>query len=211
VTNADKYGALAVAEGRVSVSWRVDDGAPVAPGTLRLRWAEAGGPAVAGPPARRGFGSRVLDGTIRRQLGGEVSLAWNAEGLVCGLEIPLGRAAGTAAGPTGEDRARAAVAALRRFGDRLGAAERRVREAEARVTHQSLIIASIDGDRHPGQAILARRTLATLQRSLETARERLRVERANRRPAAVPAGSGEREVAVGAAGRAAEQAPEADR
>ena len=76
--------------GRVAVSWRLDRRRS---GTLRLRWAEAGGPPVAGPPARRGFGSRVLEGTVRGQLGGTVSLAWDAAGLVCGIEVPLARAA----------------------------------------------------------------------------------------------------------------------
>ncbi len=87
-TNALKYGALSVPAGRVAVSWRLDGGPS---GTLRLRWAEAGGPPVAGAPARRGFGSRVLDGTVRGQLGGAVSLAWEPAGLVCGIEVPLAR------------------------------------------------------------------------------------------------------------------------
>jgi PAS domain S-box-containing protein len=93
-TNAAKHGALSVPEGRVSVSWRLEGGAT---GMLRLRWAEAGGPPVAGPPARRGFGSRVLDGTVRGQLGGAVTLSWEAAGLVCGIEVPLGR------GPSGAE------------------------------------------------------------------------------------------------------------
>ncbi|MBV1797498.1 sensor histidine kinase [Siccirubricoccus sp. G192] len=96
-TNAVKYGALSTPAGRVSVSWRLDGGPA---GTLRLRWAEAGGPPVTGPPGRRGFGSRVLDSTVRGQLGGTVSLAWEAAGLVCDIEVPLGDAA--AAGLLGE-------------------------------------------------------------------------------------------------------------
>jgi two-component sensor histidine kinase len=79
-----------VPTGRVAVSWWLEGGPS---GTLRLRWAEAGGPPVAGPPRRRGFGSRVLEGTVRGQLGGTVSLAWDAAGLVCGIEVPLARAA----------------------------------------------------------------------------------------------------------------------
>jgi PAS domain S-box-containing protein len=88
-TNAVKYGALSTPGGSLSVSWRLDGGPR---GVLRLRWAEAGGPAVAGPPARRGFGSRVLDATMRGQLGGKVSVAWERTGLVCEMEVPLGRA-----------------------------------------------------------------------------------------------------------------------
>jgi two-component sensor histidine kinase len=89
-TNAAKHGALSVPEGHVSVCWRLDPGTP---GVLRLRWAEAGGPTVSGPPARRGFGSRVLEGTVRGQLGGAVSLDWKGTGLVCEVEVPLGQGA----------------------------------------------------------------------------------------------------------------------
>jgi two-component sensor histidine kinase len=95
-TNAAKHGALSVPEGCVSVSWRLGQGAP---GVLRVRWAETGGPPVIGPPTRRGFGSRVLDGTVRGQLGGKVSVAWATTGLVCDMEVPLGRGP-TAAGAT---------------------------------------------------------------------------------------------------------------
>jgi hypothetical protein len=38
----------------------------------------------------------VLDGTIRGQLHGSVSLTWDSTGLVCALEVPLGRAAAPA-------------------------------------------------------------------------------------------------------------------
>jgi two-component sensor histidine kinase len=87
-TNAAKHGALSVPEGRVTVSWRFEGRAA---GLLRLRWAEAGGPPLPGPPTRRGFGSRVLDGTVRGQLGGAVSLTWARTGLVCEIEVPLRR------------------------------------------------------------------------------------------------------------------------
>ena len=82
-TNAVKHGALSVEDGRISADWRFE------PRALRLRWAEKGGPPVAGPPARGGFGSRVLDGTIRHQLGGQVALRWEPAGLVCEMAVPL--------------------------------------------------------------------------------------------------------------------------
>jgi len=84
-TNAVKYGALSVPGGRVSISWGVDQGAG---GVLRLRWSETGGPPLVGPPAKRGFGSRVLEGTLRGQLGGAVSMSWEG-GLTCEIEAPL--------------------------------------------------------------------------------------------------------------------------
>jgi two-component sensor histidine kinase len=55
---------------------------------LCLRWREAGGPPVLGAPTRRGFGTRVLDSTIRGQLGGWVRSSWEASGLVCEIEVP---------------------------------------------------------------------------------------------------------------------------
>jgi PAS domain S-box-containing protein len=84
-TNATKHGALSAAEGRVSVSWRLEGE------VLRLRWAERGGPPVVAPPARRGFGSRVLEATITGQLGGVVSQDWQAEGLVVEARLPRAR------------------------------------------------------------------------------------------------------------------------
>jgi PAS domain S-box-containing protein len=86
-TNATKHGALGAREGRVAVSWDID----CMSRRLRLRWAESGGPPVAGPPARRGFGSRVVEATVRDQLGGSVERRWEASGLVCEIEAPLER------------------------------------------------------------------------------------------------------------------------
>ncbi len=82
-TNAVKHGALSASGGRVGISWQLQDEA------LLLCWQESGGPAVKGPPARRGFGSRVLEGTVRGQLGGSVSVDWLPEGLACRLVVPL--------------------------------------------------------------------------------------------------------------------------
>ncbi|WP_426955680.1 HWE histidine kinase domain-containing protein [Muricoccus radiodurans] len=91
-TNALKYGALSVPDGRLRLSWHI------APGTrgrtlLHLRWAETNGPPVKGSPTRRGFGSRVLDGAIHGQLGGSVFVTWAATGLLCDIEVPLGATA----------------------------------------------------------------------------------------------------------------------
>ena len=61
--------------------------------------------------------------------------------------------------------------------DALTQAERHVREAEGRVAHLRAIIEELDRDGHPEAAARARAVLATLRRSLELARERLRLER----------------------------------
>ncbi len=87
-TNAVKHGALSVPGGRLRIGWSVDAAG------LELRWAETGGPALAGAPCRRGFGTRVLDGVIRGQLGGQAALDWRPEGLRCTLRVPAARLTG---------------------------------------------------------------------------------------------------------------------
>ncbi|MBC4019159.1 HWE histidine kinase domain-containing protein [Siccirubricoccus deserti] len=89
-TNAVKHGALSVPEGHVAVHWRLQRD-PAGTEVLHLRWVEAGGPPVATVPERCGFGTRVLDGTVRRQLSGTVRLDWHETGLVCELVVPLHR------------------------------------------------------------------------------------------------------------------------
>ncbi|WP_052214267.1 HWE histidine kinase domain-containing protein [Belnapia sp. F-4-1] len=84
-TNAAKYGALSLPGGRLSLSWQPDQAA----GLLRLRWEERGGPPLARLPERSGFGSRVIRASIEDQLHGQVMQAWEAEGLVCHISLPL--------------------------------------------------------------------------------------------------------------------------
>ena len=81
-TNAVKYGALSNADGRIEISWTAN-------GSLRLRWTESGGPAVV-PPARRGFGSRLIERGLRHEIGGRVALEFAPGGVVCTIETPLG-------------------------------------------------------------------------------------------------------------------------
>jgi PAS domain S-box-containing protein len=85
-TNAAKHGALSARGGKVRLVWHVDTGV----GLLCLRWVESGGPPVPLPP-QRGFGSRVVEATIRGQLGGTVAWHWHVTGLVCDMSIPLAR------------------------------------------------------------------------------------------------------------------------
>lgn len=86
-TNAAKHGALSRAEGRLAITWTVGGASP----DLRLRWRERCGPMVPSTPGRRGFGSRVIEATVRRQLGGTVSQRWEPVGLVIDLAVPLER------------------------------------------------------------------------------------------------------------------------
>jgi PAS domain S-box-containing protein len=82
-TNAVKYGALSVEGGRVEITWAWSDATGLA-----LRWSETGGPPVV-PPACRGFGTGVIDGTIRQQLKGAMHFDWRREGLLCEMTVPV--------------------------------------------------------------------------------------------------------------------------
>ncbi len=81
-TNATKYGALSNEAGRVSVNWDHDAE------TLRLNWREVGGPKVT-PPSRRGFGSRLLEAGLMRELKGASRLEFSEAGVQCDLSAAL--------------------------------------------------------------------------------------------------------------------------
>jgi two-component sensor histidine kinase len=81
-TNAAKYGALADPRGHLRVTW---DMSPA--GELRLGWAETAATKVQ-VPKRTGFGTKVVERTIRRQLGGEVRFEWRETGLIFELTLP---------------------------------------------------------------------------------------------------------------------------
>ncbi len=85
-TNAVKYGALGAADGRVHISWSAPTDAA---GTrLAMRWEERGGPPVL-PPSRKGFGSRLIEEGLARELNGVVRLIYEPAGLVCTIDVPL--------------------------------------------------------------------------------------------------------------------------
>jgi PAS domain S-box-containing protein len=86
-TNAAKYGAFAVPGGRVRVRGeRAGD-------RFVLHWCERGGGAVQ-EPQRTGFGTRLVDLTLREQLGGELARAWHPMGLEVHVSVPMDRLAG---------------------------------------------------------------------------------------------------------------------
>ena len=85
-TNAVKYGALSVPDGRVAVSASLND-APDGP-CLRIAWTERGGPPVS-PPSRKGFGSRLIERGLTAQVGARLVLDYLVEGVTCIIEAPL--------------------------------------------------------------------------------------------------------------------------
>jgi PAS domain S-box-containing protein len=78
-TNAAKYGALSVEEGRVDIVCETDGDA------VRLTWTENGGPPVRDAGEATGFGTRLARATVQGQLGGAIGREWREEGLVIRL------------------------------------------------------------------------------------------------------------------------------
>ena len=81
-TNAAKYGALSVSDGRIVIT-----GTSTADGRLAFRWDETGGPPVT-VPTRAGFGTRVM-GSMVQQFKGEIRFDWRPVGLACEVSIPI--------------------------------------------------------------------------------------------------------------------------
>ena len=84
-SNAVKYGALSVPDGRVTLDWTQSRDE-----RFQLTWREAAGPTVR-PPARRGFGLRMIERGLATELGGSVHIDFRPEGLLCTIDAPLPR------------------------------------------------------------------------------------------------------------------------
>jgi two-component sensor histidine kinase len=81
-TNAAKYGALQGSDGSIQISWAVADG------IMTLEWTEACGRKVE-PPTHQGFGSRLIQQTIVRELQGTFDVNYRVDGLHAVVTIPL--------------------------------------------------------------------------------------------------------------------------
>jgi two-component system CheB/CheR fusion protein len=83
-TNAAQHGALQEGAGRLAVEWRIEQ-RPGMGAFLVLDWRESG---VAMPDAtqfRMGYGRTVIERSLRAQ----VDLVFGADGVRCGIEMPL--------------------------------------------------------------------------------------------------------------------------
>jgi len=86
VTNAAKYGALSMPEGRISVTWVAGSSGRLFEGIV-IRWLETGGPLVT-PPKRSGYGTNLIRRLIPHEIGGAVDLLFKAEGVSCTITLP---------------------------------------------------------------------------------------------------------------------------
>lgn len=80
-TNSAKYGALSAPEGRIAVT-SLTSGDDVI-----VNWIEQAGPAVSATPETIGFGTRLVDISVVKQLGGTIDRQWNESGLAVRLAL----------------------------------------------------------------------------------------------------------------------------
>lgn len=82
-TNAAKYGALGVPEGRVAITWSL-----ITQDLARIEWVESGGPPV--PQVRkRGFGTELIEKIVAHELQNPVDLRFEPAGVRCALILPV--------------------------------------------------------------------------------------------------------------------------
>jgi len=81
-TNAMKYGALSNDAGRVTLAWSTEQG------RLHMNWREHGGPPVT-PPTRAGFGTRLIERGLAKDLGGEARILYLPAGVIAQMCTPL--------------------------------------------------------------------------------------------------------------------------
>jgi len=95
-TNAAKYGALSNGVGTVRIAWNVDQPTAV----LTFRWEESGGPPVAAP-ARKGFGSAVLEQVMSEYCDEHPKVQFKEQGItyevICSLNALAPRSSATGA------------------------------------------------------------------------------------------------------------------
>ncbi|MDT0509289.1 CHASE domain-containing protein [Novosphingobium sp. MMS21-SN21R] len=86
-TNAAKYGALSVENGRVFVEWEM-----AGEDLARIEWLERGGPLIDPEQQRkRGFGTELIEKIVAHELRHPVDLRFEPEGVRCVLLIPVRR------------------------------------------------------------------------------------------------------------------------
>jgi two-component sensor histidine kinase len=81
-TNAAKYGAFQGSDGSLQVRWSETNG------VLTLHWRERSRRKLE-TPARQGFGSRLIQQTIIRELQGDINMTYHEDGLHAVFTVPL--------------------------------------------------------------------------------------------------------------------------
>jgi PAS domain S-box-containing protein len=87
-TNALKYGALRISNGKLRIEWSVNS-CEREGRRLVLRWVEEGVPAIPLKPAREGFGTELIREALPYRLGAETCLEIRGGGVRCSIAVPL--------------------------------------------------------------------------------------------------------------------------
>jgi len=85
-TNAAKFGALSVPDGKIELSWQVEETS--AGQRLSISWTERNGPRVR-PPKHDGFGSIFVERSVEFELEGTVGLEFEPSGVQCTISFPF--------------------------------------------------------------------------------------------------------------------------
>lgn len=87
-TNSLKYGALSLDTGTLDVSGSTEES-----GEITITWIERGGPIVERTGARGGFGTKLMERSIKDQLRGSIDYEWADDGLIVVLRMTAERLA----------------------------------------------------------------------------------------------------------------------
>jgi len=88
-TNAVKHGALAHSDGRLNVRWRIMNTSGGE--RLAFEWRERGVEMPGTKPPRTGFGRRLIERGLPYDLDATTGLEFTPHGVICTVELPLGR------------------------------------------------------------------------------------------------------------------------
>jgi PAS domain S-box-containing protein len=81
-TNAVKYGALSTDEGSINLDWQIEGS------EVKLSWAETGRPCPTKLP-KSGFGQRMIEMSVKADLGGTIEQDWTEHGLIMAIRFPV--------------------------------------------------------------------------------------------------------------------------
>jgi len=83
-TNAAKYGALSRPNGKIFVDWQWNGI------KLYVTWKEYGGPKITSLPSKQGFGSRLIDVSVK-SMSGIIQSDFHPDGFICSMNLLLGK------------------------------------------------------------------------------------------------------------------------
>lgn len=86
-TNAVKYGALSVPEGKIAISWKIAEGDDEK--TLIFEWEESGLSDLPRAPRRTGFGTELVQRTLAYELDATIDREFNPWGVRYLIKLPM--------------------------------------------------------------------------------------------------------------------------